>query len=1002
MKCGSCAFESPAGFKFCGACGTPFAAAAPGAPAAAREPEPGVRRPTPTPPPSPMPTGDERRTVTILFADISGFTAMSEKLDPEVVQEIMDRAFERLTAVITGFGGTIDKYIGDAVMALFGAPVALGDDPERAVRAGLGMQKVMAEYAAELQRVRGIGLAMRVGINTGKVIWGRVGGAGEKKFTVMGDAVNLASRLEHAAPIGGVLIGESTQRHVRTRFSLEALEPILVKGKAEPQRVYRVLGEVSAPARATMVGPRTPFVGRDEEMAEMTGYLAAIKTGGVGTVVTIESPVGTGKSRMVLELRAEAEDKGIATLSARAAAFGQGAPFAPWGDLVGRAASLGTLPAAAARERIRAWIEETAPGAGLDARWIDELAGEADAADPEVQRRREQPARFRQGLLDTLITWLWAASKRQPVLVLAEDIHWWPAPSLELLAGAAQVAHKAPFMVLATKRPEPTAAPWPPDAKDRVIALGPLDDAALMTMAHGVLGSEVPRGLLHRLQSLTGGNPFFAEEVIQAFIDRGALKTSPERAGWVWDEARAKQVDLPTTVEGVTQARIDALPPRERHVLQMAAVAGRTFWQGLIESMGEPDAGSSLAQLAARDLVHARRSRLAGEKEYAFKHAIIRDVAYENALKRERIGDHRRVAEWLESRAGDEGGEFATTIAEHFLLAEEQKRALPFVLRAAEEEARVTGLEQATMVRQAVEIAEATSTQLLRALRLRGRLRRIANHAGAEEDLIRAMSLAEKEGQPLIAAEVGVELAGVMIQRGSLAEAESYARKTLSAAQAAGATRSEARALNLLGIVARWNGEHDVAMGFYERAFRLAEALGDDSLVGAYLTSIGNLHMTSSRYSEALAAFERALPMKFSRETAAILRSNLGAAQLALGHLDAARATLNEASDLATAIGLRWVIAETMIRRGAVEDAAGAAGLGLIEDGLALARAADAAEQVLEALWRRALIVARSDVASARKALSEARALAEAKMNRDFLAKILAAEEQLATNKTAS
>src|SRR5579859_2033661 len=550
-KCASCGFESPAGFKFCGGCGAAVSASPPvAAPAVARAapvlPDvSSVRMPSPTPihapPPeesTPTPVVDERRTVTILFADVSGFTAMSEKLDPEVVQEIMDRAFERLTAVITGFGGTIDKYIGDAIMALFGAPVALGDDPERAVRAALGMQKVMTEYAVELKRDKGLPLAMRIGINTGKVIWGRVGGAGEKKFTVMGDAVNLASRLEHAAPVGGVLIGETTARHVRSRFSLEALDPITVKGKAEPVRVFRVIGQVtSAHARATMVGPRTPFVGRDEEMAEMAQLFTALKDKGMGAVVTLEAPVGIGKSRMVLELRQEASERGIQHLSARAAAFGQGAPFAPWTDLLQRAAVIGTLPAPAARERLKAWMEEAAPGSGVDPRWLMELAGVADSADPEVARRREQPGAFRQGLLDAFVTFLWAYAKAQPAMLVAEDLHWWPVPSLELLFGAATVARKAPLLILVTKRPMALPMPWPPQKEDRLLVLAPLDGEALLALAHGVLGGEVPRGLLARLDLAAGGNPFFAEEMIQAFIDHGALKSGAGK--WVWDEGTA-------------------------------------------------------------------------------------------------------------------------------------------------------------------------------------------------------------------------------------------------------------------------------------------------------------------------------------------------------------------------------------------------------------------------------------------------------------------------------
>ena len=996
MKCSSCGFENPPGFKFCGGCGGSLAAAPVPSNEPAKPKRTEVNFPLPDGESIPVARGaDERRTVTILFADISGFTAMSERLDPEVVQEIMDRAFERLTAVITGFGGTIDKYIGDAIMALFGAPVALGDDPERAVRAGLGMQRAMGEYSEELKRLRGFPLAMRVGINTGKVIWGRVGGAHEKTFTVMGDAVNLASRLEHAAPLGGVLIGESTSRHVRTVFSLEALEPIAVKGKAELQRTYRVIGEVAASTRATLVGPRTPFVGRDEEMAELLAALTAVKGGAVGAIITLDAPPGTGKSRMVLEARAEADERGVATLSARAAAFGQGAPFAPWADLLQRAANLGGLAPAAARERLQTWLRESAPDADLDARWLQELANIADATDVEVQRRREQPAQFRKGVQEAIGAWLSAYAKLRPALLLAEDLHWWPAPALELLVAASAVARSSPLLVLATRRPEPLAIPWPPLPEDRVIALQPLDHAALISLTRGVLGQEVPAGLVARLESVSGGNPFFAEELLQAYIDRGALHTSAERGGWIWDEGLAERLDLPTTVEGVTQARIDSLPQREKHVLQMAAVAGRTFWEGLLISMGESAAVEALLQLVARDLVHARRSRLAGEKEYAFKHATIQSVAYENHLKRERVVDHRRVAEWLEARVGKASIEFAPTLAEHFLRAEEKSRALPHLLLGAEEEVRASvKLENAQMVEQCAVVAEelADKPALARALRYRGRLRRIASHAGAEADLRRAMDLGQQLSDELAVAEAGVELAGTLFYRGVGNEADIVAQKTLLAARLAHSVRCETLALNMLGVICQSRGDKTSAARFYEAGLQCAREAGDDWNATFMLGSLCSFYSAFGRFREAVETFVQVEPQNMTRENLAFLRSNAGVAFYSLGDSESAASEFESAIRDADEIGLRFVAAEARIRLGALygtqeryDDAVAS-----IDEGLLIARAADLPEPIMEGLLARSTLKSVSRD-SARRGLLEAQTIALRDGNEDVLAKIEAA-----------
>ncbi len=1043
MKCPSCGFESPAGFRFCGACGTAFGAAAPagggqaapptappsatdagaalpaapppvagesrrgdrgatpetadgGAPRAAwdgidrRGSPSGAPRPLPPAEPPAPARSDERRTVTILFADISGFTAMSEKLDPETVQEVMDRAFERLTAVITGFGGTIDKYIGDAIMALFGAPVALGDDPERAVRAGLAMQKVMSDYSQELTRTRGIPLAMRVGINTGKVIWGRVGGAGEKSFTVMGDAVNLASRLEHAAPIGGVLIGESTQRHVRSRFSLEALEPIQVKGKAEPQRVYRVLGELGVPARATMLGPRSPFVGRDEEMGEFLPLLREVRNGGTGRVTTLDAPAGSGKSRLVLELRAEADDLELPTLSARAAPFGQGAPYSPWTDLIARGAGLGGLPAGTARERLREWLQGTAGSPEVDPRWFDELANVVDPSDPEIQRRREQPAQFRKGLAEALVAWLRAYAGRRGLLFIAEDLHWWPAPALDLLVRAAEVARAGPILLVATRRPEPVAVPWPPDAADRVWNLGPLDGAALHALAHGVLGGEPPSALIRRLQSTSGGNPFFAEELVQAFIDTGALSPRGDRKGWTWDEAKAERAQLPTTVEGVTQARIDALPARERRVLQMAAVAGRTFWLGLLKAMGEPLAHEAVQQLVGRDLIHGRRSRLAGETEYTFKHPIIQSVAYENALKRERLNDHRRVAEWLEARAGEAATEFAPIIAEHYQRADLKPKALPFLLRAATDAAiAFARLEEATAVEEAVRVAEEVRDDgaLGQALGLRGRLRRRASHPDAESDLRRAIEIAERREDAMLLAEAGMDLTGVVYYRGDLAEAEALARKTEEAAKRAGSARIQAISLNVLGSIAQARGELDAAIAFKSNALRRAEEASIDRVIGLVLISLGWVHLAAGRFQDCIAVCERALQMSVGSENEVHLRSNLGASLLGLDQLDRALSELSGGLEKSERIGSRMMTAELLVRRGEVRIRLGekSAGYEEIDRGIALAREIDAAEPLIEGLCRKAEVLMGENRIAAKDAALEARSLSARRGLRQFL-----------------
>ncbi len=756
-----------------------------------------------------------------------------------------------------------------------------------------------------------------------------------------------------------------------------------------------MIGEVSGAARATLVGPRTPFVGRDDEMAEIVAALEAVKNGAIGSVITLEAPPGTGKSRMVLEIRHEAEDRSVTTLAARSAAFGQGSPFAPWSDLLQRAAAIGNLSAPAARDRLKTWLDETAPGAEIDARWFHELANVADVSDPEVQRRREQPAQFRKGVQEAIASWIESATKQSPVLLLAEDLHWWPAPALELLLAVSAVSTRAPFVVLATRRPDPLPVAWPPHETDRVLQLQPLDHAALHSLTRGVLGQDVPPGLLARLENISEGNPFFAEELLQAYIDRGALHTSADRAGWVWDEAIAERLDLPTTVEGVTQARIDSLPNREKHILQMAAVAGRTFWEGLLTTMGEPGVGEALLQLIARDLIHARRSRLAGEKEFAFKHATIQSVAYENHLKRERIVDHRRVAEWLEARVGRNSIEFAPVIAEHFLRAEEKARALPHLLLGAEEEVRASvKLENARMVEQCAVVAEELGDKpsIARSLRFRGRLGRIASISGAEADLRRAMEVGQALGDELAVAEAGIELAGALFYRGCIAEADEAAQKTLLAARLARSVRCETLSLNMLGGISQGRSDLVSAGRFYEAGLECARRAGDHWNETFMLGSLTNFYFVSGRFAESISTFEQVEPENMTRENLAFLRSNAGAAFLSLGDFASAARELDEAIRAADEIGLRFVAAEARIRRGALygvqlryDDA-----LATIDAGLVIARAANLPEPVLEGLLKRSELktVAR-DVA--KRDLQEARSMALRDGKLNYLARIDAA-----------
>ncbi|HVO29345.1 MAG TPA: tetratricopeptide repeat protein, partial [bacterium] len=444
--------------------------------------------------------------------------------------------------------------------------------------------------------------------------------------------------------------------------------------------------------------------------------------------------------------------------------------------------------------------------------------------------------------------------------------------------------------------------------------------------------------------------------------------------------------------------RLDALPPFDKRAVLSAAVAGRNFWEGSLPGAGSPELPAALTRLIAREIIQTRRSRIAGEREFEFRHAVVQSVAYEHTLKKERAQDHRRIAEWLEAKAGNRA-EFAGEIGEHWKRGEEPRRALPFVLIAADDAVRAFArLEEATVVEDAVGLSEQVRDDrgLATALRLRGRLRRIAAHPGAEEDLRRAISLAEQLDDSRTAAQAGVDLAGALYQRGAFAEVENVAKETLTDARSAGSLREETQALNMLGIVEQMRGNHGEAERRYREALDCARRDGDPALEGFVLVAIGAHLQSQGREREAVEAFESALG-KTSRENETLLRSNLGASWLDLGDLGRARTNLEEAVAMAKKIGSRVLEAEATIRLGAALAAAGNAGEGsaLIESGCSTAREIRATEPLAEGLLRGALLLASSDPTAARARLDEARALAERDGLADLLKKIEAGKASL-------
>ncbi|NUN14775.1 MAG: AAA family ATPase [Myxococcales bacterium] len=592
---------------------------------------------------SPDTQEEQRKLATVLFADVSGFTAMSELLDPEQVRDIMDRCFEALTTEIENQGGTIDKYIGDCVMAYFGIPKAHEDDPQRAVRAGIRMLDALATFSDELERSTGLRLGMRVGINTGKVLAGRVGGHDHKDFTVYGDAVNVASRLEHAAPVGSVLISEDTYKAVRAWFVVKPQAPLSVKGKSEPLRTFCVLSEIAEPGSLGMrgiEGLRVDMVGRDAELSALLVWADEMRRNNRGRIVTILGPAGIGKSRLVEELSARLTDIRL-IVKARCLPPGFGKPFH-----VVRELSAGLLGLASGQPS-----EENLTKAGVSHDGAAALARLWQGAVPVSADETELLARRTyRGLQELVLSSLSKQTAGLSTVLILEDVHWADPAMLDLVDFLGASANAALLILCISRQELLDVRPAFSEGKDhhRRLDLQPLSDVSTAALVRALLANVdvVPEAVVNQITSRAAGNPFFVEEWIRVLLDSGVIKPSGKR--WTLSVAALSRLELPGSIQAVLQARLDSLPDQERDTIVTAAVIGRVFWQEAVDMLVGIQTEPLLSRLRGRGLLFGRDgTTVRGQHEFVFASAMLQAVAYDRVLLRTKRELHKHIAQWL-------------------------------------------------------------------------------------------------------------------------------------------------------------------------------------------------------------------------------------------------------------------------------------------------------------------------------------------------------------------
>ncbi|CAN5194877.1 adenylate/guanylate cyclase domain-containing protein [soil metagenome] len=647
--CPACGTENPAGAKFCTECGGSLSGAKP-------QPAPAERPILP----------EERRKATVLFADLSGYTAVAERMDPEVLKSMVDRALRRLSEEVIRFGGTVDKFIGDNVMAIFGAPIGHEDDPERAVRAGLAMQDAMAEINDRIAGEVGAEFALRVGINSGEVLAGQVGDG----YTVMGDPVNVASRLQSAARPGSVTVGTITHRLTRATIEYSELEPLTLKGKSEPVPAWEAIR--AAVSGTTVTRASTPLVGRRDEAELLTGLFDRVVREERTHLVTVIGQAGVGKTRLLRELAGDvAEREGSALMRVgRCPAYGSGLAYWALGEVVREQFGIvDSDDSEVAFGKLKAGFENllTAPSEEIATEESPERLAATiarplgielpDGIDPQLEG--EGPEQTRARLFAAVRTMIEAASQIHPIVLAIEDIHWADEGMLDLIEYLARWV-RGPALLVCLARDEllDRRPGWGGGRKNATtVALEPLGLEGARELVSALMPADASAAdaeLVAQVAERSGGNPLFAEEMVNRISEEGG---------------GAAAGGLPETVHAVLAARLDALSSAERSLVQHAAVVGQVFWEGSVAGVAMAEAQdiyTLLGSLAEKDMiVQTAGSRIAGEREFAFKHVLIRDVAYSTLPKRVRAQKHAEVATFITERGAERTDAVIGMVADH-------------------------------------------------------------------------------------------------------------------------------------------------------------------------------------------------------------------------------------------------------------------------------------------------------------------------------------------------
>jgi class 3 adenylate cyclase/tetratricopeptide (TPR) repeat protein len=879
VTCPSCGQENPAGFRLCGMCGASLLAE----PAAARE---------------------ERKVVTVLFCDLVGFTGRAEQLDPEEVRALLSGYHQRLRGELERHGGTVEKFIGDAVVAVFGAPVVHEDDPERAVRAALAIR----DWALEEEDVE-----VRIAVNTGEALVSVDARPEAGEGLVAGDVVNTASRLQGAAPVNSVLVGESTYRSTERAIEYREHDPVQAKGKAQPVPVWEAVAARSAYGVDVDTRPAVRLVGRRRELDQLIDALARAREEREPQLVTIVAVPGMGKSRLIQELfgAVDADPELITWRQGRSLPYGEGVSFWALGEMVkAHAGILETDPPDAALSKLHSAVADVCEAA--DAPWVASalgpLVGLGDTSG-SGDRREEAFAAWRR--------FLEGIAEQGPAVLVFEDLHWADDGLLDFVDHLVDWAADVPLLVVASARPELLARRpgWGGGKSNAAtLSLAPLSERETAELVHSLLERAVlPADVQAAVLARAGGNPLYAEEFARMVAERGL-------------DGADGELPVPETLQGIVAARLDGLDRDEKQLLQNAAVVGKVFWPAALGLEGELE--GLLHGLERREFVRReRRSGVAGQSQYAFRHVLVRDVAYGQIPRSERAAKHDKVAQWIESLG--RGEDVAELLAHHYVSALEYTRA-------AGRDTGALGVRARRALRDAGRRAVALNA-FATAFRFYERAAELTPRddpewpqlalehamAGMYVSLASDRLLVEARdtllaGDPSRAAHAEMVLGEYRWLRGERAVADEHFRMAESLVDAAPESPAKVAVLANLSRFDMLADEHDRAIALGREALAMAEKLGLDEMRAHALNTIG-VSRVQQGDDGGLADLEasREIARGVSAPEYTRASGNLASVLVSLGQLERAAELHEEALEIVKEVGLlepiRWLSTERAI-----------------------------------------------------------------------------------------